>query len=55
VVNWCRQKECGDVIEAKTNASILGTDVRSQYVPATGGPCIVCGKLGKATLVGRAY
>jgi prolyl-tRNA synthetase len=55
VVNWCRLKECGDVIEAKTNASILGTDVRSQYVPVTGGPCIVCGKQGKATLVGRAY
>jgi prolyl-tRNA synthetase len=55
VVNWCRQKECGDVIEEKTNASILGTDVRSQYVPSTGGTCIVCGKQGKATLVGRAY
>jgi len=55
VVNWCRQKECGDVIEEKTNASILGTDVRSQYVPGTGGTCIVCGKQGKATLVGRAY
>jgi len=55
VVNWCRQKECGDVIEEKTNASILGTEVRSQYVSDTGGPCIVCGKQGKATLVGRAY
>lgn len=55
VVNWCRQKECGDVIEAKTNASILGTDVRSQYVSDTGGTCIICGKQGKATLVGRAY
>ena len=55
VVNWCRQKECGDIIEEKTNASILGTEVRSQYVSDTGGPCIVCGKPGKATLVGRAY
>lgn len=55
VVNWCRQKECGDVIEEKTNASILGTEVRSQYVSDAGGPCIVCGKQGKATLVGRAY
>lgn len=55
VVNWCRQKECGDVIEERTNASILGTEVRSQYVSDTGGPCIVCGKQGKATLVGRAY
>jgi len=55
VVHWCRQKECGDAIEAKTNGSILGTDVRSQYVPVTDDTCIVCGKPGKATLVGRAY
>ncbi len=55
VVNWCNEKECGDIIEAKTNASILGTDVRSEYVLATNGPCIVCGKQGKATLIGRAY
>jgi prolyl-tRNA synthetase len=55
VVHWCQQRECGDAIETKTNASILGTDVRSQYVPATVGTCIVCGKPGKPTLVGRAY
>ncbi|MGA2913624.1 MAG: proline--tRNA ligase [Methanoregula sp.] len=55
VVHWCRQKECGDAIEAKTNASILGTNVRSQYVSGTDGTCIVCGKPGKATLIGRAY
>jgi prolyl-tRNA synthetase len=55
VVTWCQQRECGDAIETKTNASILGTDVRSCYVPASDGPCIECGKPGKATLVGRAY
>jgi prolyl-tRNA synthetase len=55
VVTWCQHRECGDAIETKTNASILGTDVRSCYVPATDGPCIECGKPGKATLVGRAY
>jgi prolyl-tRNA synthetase len=55
VVHWCQQQECGDALEKKTNASILGTDVRSQYVPATEGTCIVCGKSGKPTLVGRAY
>ena len=55
VVHWCQQRECGDEIEEKTNASILGTDVRSVYVPATEGKCIACGKPGKATLVGRAY
>ncbi len=55
VVSWCQQKVCGDVIEEKTNASILGTNARSQYVSETEGACIVCGKTGKATLVGRTY
>jgi prolyl-tRNA synthetase len=55
IVSWCQERNCGDMIEAKTNASILGTDVRSAYVQATEGACIACGKPGKATLVGRAY
>ena len=55
VVHWCQQRECGDALETKTNASILGTDVRSKYVPAIEGTCIICGKQGKPTLVGRAY
>jgi prolyl-tRNA synthetase len=55
VVHWCNERTCGDAIEEKTNASVLGTDVRSVYVPATEGACIICGKPGKATLVGRAY
>ena len=55
VVHWCQQRDCGDAIETNTSASILGTDVRSQYVPATDDTCILCGKPGKPTLVGRAY
>jgi len=55
VVHWCQQKGCGDALETQTNASILGTEVRSPYVPAADGTCIVCGKPGKPTLVGRAY
>jgi prolyl-tRNA synthetase len=55
VVSWCQERSCGDIIEEKTSASILGTDVRSMYVQATEGSCITCGKPGKATLVGRAY
>jgi prolyl-tRNA synthetase len=55
VVSWCQERNCGDSIEEKTNASILGTDVRSVFIPATEGTCIACGKPGKATLVGRAY
>jgi prolyl-tRNA synthetase len=55
VVHWCRERDCGDAIEEKANSSILGTEVRSPYVTATDGKCIVCGKPGKATLVGRTY
>ncbi len=55
VVQWCDGRACGDAIEEKTNASVLGTDVRSTYVHATEGGCIICGKPGRATLVGRAY
>jgi prolyl-tRNA synthetase len=55
VVHWCRERGCGNAIEDKANSSILGTDVRSPYIPCTDGCCIVCGKPGKATLVGRTY
>jgi len=55
VVHWCQDRACGDVIEEKTSASVLGTDVRSPFIAATDGPCIVCGKPGKATLIGRSY
>lgn len=55
VVHWCRERECGDAIEEKATSSILGTEVRSQYVADGDGKCIVCGKPGKATLVGRTY
>jgi prolyl-tRNA synthetase len=55
VIHWCRHRGCGDAIEEKTAASILGTEVRSVHIPITDGPCIICGNPGKATLVGRAY
>jgi prolyl-tRNA synthetase len=46
---------CGDALEERSNATILGTDVKSAYIPRTNGECIICGKKGKVTLVGRAY
>jgi len=55
VIHWCKDRECGDAIEQKTNASILGTDVRSEFIECTEGCCISCKKPGKATLVGRSY
>ncbi len=55
VVHWCRERGCGDAIEERANSSILGTDVQSAHVACTEGCCIICGKPGKATLVGRTY
>ncbi|HUH79432.1 MAG TPA: proline--tRNA ligase [Methanoregula sp.] len=55
VIHWCKDRACGDIIEEKTNASVLGTDVRSEFITCTDGCCIACGKPGKATLVGRSY
>lgn len=55
VVPWCGYRACGDPIEEKSNSSILGTEARSRYVSDAGGACIICGKPGKATLIGRAY
>ena len=55
VASWCRERACGDAIEERTNASILGTEVRSPYISDNAGTCIICGKPGRATIVGRAY
>jgi len=55
VVPWCGDRACGDVIEEKSNSSILGTEARSPYVSDAGGACVICGKPGKATLIGRTY
>jgi prolyl-tRNA synthetase len=55
VVTWCGERECSDRIEEETGADILGTDVRSPFIEPKNGRCIVCGRDGKTTLVGRAY
>jgi len=55
VIHWCQDRACGDKIEEQANSSILGTNVRSPYVQESDGPCVICGKPGKATLVGRTY
>jgi len=55
VIHWCQDRACGDKIEEQANSSILGTNVRSPYIHESDGPCVICGKPGKATLVGRTY
>ncbi|MCX6699732.1 MAG: proline--tRNA ligase [Methanomicrobiales archaeon] len=55
VVNWCGERMCADVMEERLGASVLGTGARSPYLNETKGNCIICGKPGKTTLIGRAY
>jgi prolyl-tRNA synthetase len=55
VVHWCGSKDCADRIEEELDVSILGTHIRSTFITENEGPCPVCGKPGKPTLVGRSY
>jgi prolyl-tRNA synthetase len=55
IITWCGERGCADRIEAFVNASVLGTEVRSDFVSGEPGKCISCGKDGKGALVGRAY
>jgi prolyl-tRNA synthetase len=55
LVQWCGDKGCSDILEGKLEGSVLGTEARSPFLNEQEGPCIVCGKAGKTTLIGRAY
>ncbi|MDO8842222.1 proline--tRNA ligase [Methanocalculus sp.] len=56
VASWCGDRGCSDLIEAETDASLLGSDLRGPHAEKLGGVgCVVCGKVGKAALIGRSY
>ncbi|MCK9276564.1 MAG: proline--tRNA ligase [Methanoculleus sp.] len=55
VVHWCGSQECAEKIEAAVDASILGSDIRSDLITVSDGPCIACGGKGTSTLVARTY
>ncbi len=55
VVHWCGSKECAEKIEAAVDASILGSDIRSDLIAVSDGPCIACGGNGTSALVARTY
>jgi len=55
VVPWCGDRGCADAIEEQTGASVLGTEVRSEAIPPISGICVICGKEGAGTLIGKAY
>lgn len=55
-VHWCGNKACADQLEEAADASILGSEVRSDLIPKGEGTCVICGKPGSVmTLVGRSY
>ena len=56
VGSWCEERECADQIEAETEASLLGTELRGPHAEkVNGSSCVICGKEGKAALIGRSY
>lgn len=55
VVHWCGSQECAEKIEAAVDASIIGSDIRSDLIAVSDGPCVVCGGEGTSALVARTY
>lgn len=55
VAHWCGSEECAEKIETVVDASILGSDIRSDMVTVSEGPCIACGGEGTSTLIARTY
>jgi prolyl-tRNA synthetase len=55
VVHWCGSQECAEKIETAVDASILGSDIRSDQITVSDGPCVACGGRGTSTLVARTY
>ena len=55
VVQWCGCKECADIIEENLDVSVLGNEIRSEYIKEENGNCIICGKPSKPALVARSY
>jgi prolyl-tRNA synthetase len=55
VVQWCGCESCANEIEKRLNVSILGSEIRSEYISDAEGECIICKKAGKPALVARSY
>jgi len=55
VVHWCGSQDCAEKIEAAVDASIIGSDIRSDLIAVSDGPCVACGGNGPSALVARTY
>jgi prolyl-tRNA synthetase len=51
VVHWCGSQECAEKIEAAVDASIIGSEIRSDLIAVSDGPCIACGRTGRYTFL----
>jgi len=53
---WCGNRECADRLEEIADASILGTEVRTDLIDNSKGDCVICKKPSSLiTLIGRSY
>ena len=48
-------QQVAEKIETAVDASILGSDIRSDLITVSDGPCVACGDRGTSTLVARTY
>ncbi|MBP2132778.1 prolyl-tRNA synthetase [Methanomicrobium sp. W14] len=55
VVHWCGCRDCADAIEKEMDVSVLGSEIRSEFIEEKDGKCIICGKPAKPALVARTY
>ncbi|MCL2461011.1 MAG: proline--tRNA ligase, partial [Euryarchaeota archaeon] len=57
VLHWCGSKECCEEIETESEAVLLGGDLRGSLINMDqgNGACIICGRTGTASLLGRSY
>jgi prolyl-tRNA synthetase len=55
VIQWCGSFECAEVVEKEVDASILGTDLRSEHITEVPETCLVCGASGSPAIIARTY
>ncbi len=55
IIQWCGCKACADEIEEMLDVSVLGDEIRSEYIEDKKGKCIICGRPSKPAIVARAY
>ncbi|WOF15857.1 proline--tRNA ligase [Methanoplanus sp. FWC-SCC4] len=55
IIQWCGSEDCADEIEKKLDVSVLGNEVRLDFIDNKEGVCPICGKPAKPAIVARTY